>query len=810
MTKVRAARGQGRDGAGRHGAALPATAAIAAATIVALSALLFAARPLGVAFPEADLDGSWMVVLGEALHGPARWGVDLAFTYGPASALVTRYFTEGYLAAALPAAIVLSSVFGLCFARLAAEAATRDPAPRRAAAAPVLVAAAGEAAGLLTMAPQIPDAFFFVLPLNVFLFELYRRRGGTVLVALSAAAAGGLALSKSSYGALSLALFVLADLRSLIALRRPPVLSGAFGLGFLAAYLAFGQHLADLPAYLRLQGEVAAGYGEAMYATGSRRELACFLVACLALVATAAAPGDRDRLRRLLVAGGLGLVLLLGFKAAFLRQDTHPQIGWSLLGLAGLSVAAGVVLRRSVAAAAALGAAALAVLWIVAPLFFAVETGAPAGRGAVATAARSAVAAAGDELRSWDALVRDPSGFAETLRAAKAAALVAIRAAHPLLSLDGTVDILPSEQTSVLAAGLDYHPRPSFQDYSTYTAGLIAANVAFYEGPSAPEWVLFGIGGLDDRFPAATEGALWPVLLRRYEPVRRAGALLVLHRRAVPLPEVLGPAQAVAARLNARFPVPAGATFARMAVRETALGRLAALLFRPPALKLRVTLADGATQDYRFIPAIAAGGFLLSPAIDDAEGFAHLALGDPQDLAAPAVTAAEIGGSPLSRWFYEPAIAVSFQPLVMPPVAPSPEGRALAESWAQGRSWRQIARAIGPPGSLHGDNLAAVAPSSFRLPVAGAAHLRLGFGIEDGAWKQGQVEGVCFAVKPAVPAGPEIWRRCLDPRGSESDRGAQVADVDIPAGVEAVTLGTLCRGSCDWGWAYWDDARATP
>ena len=794
-----------RDGTGRREAALPAAAAI-----VALPALLFAARPLGVAFPEADLDGSWMVVLGEALHIPSRWGVDLAFTYGPASALVTRYFTEGYLAAALPAAIVLSGVFGLCFGRLAAEAATAGPAPRRAAWASVLLAAVGEAAGLLTMAPQIPDAFFFVLPLVVFLFDLYRRRRGTGLVAIAAAAAGGLALSKSSYGALALALFVLADARSLLALRRLPVLSGAFGLGFLAAYLAFGQHLADLPAYLRLQGEVAAGYGEAMYATGSRREVAWFLVACLALVAAAAAPGDRDRLRRLLVAGGLGLVLLLGFKAAFLRQDTHPQIGWSLLGLAGLAVAAGVVLRRSVPAASALGAAALAVLWIVAPLFLAVETGAPVGRAAVATAARSAVAAAGDEVRSWDALVRDPPGFAETLRAAKAAAFAAVRAAHPLPPLDGTVDILPSEQTSVLAAGLDYHPRPSFQDYSTYTAGLIAANVAFYEGASAPEWVLFGIGGLDDRFPAAMEGALWPVLLRRYEPVRRAGTLLVLHRRAVPLPEILGPAQAVSARLNERFPVPAGATFARIAVRETVLGRIAALLFRPPALKLRVTLAGGATQDYRFIPAIAAGGFLLSPLVDDADGFAHLALGDAQDLAAPAVTVAEVGGSPLSRWFYDPAVAVSFQPVVMPPAAPSAEGRALAEAWARGRPWRQIARAIGPPGSLHGDNLAAVAPSSVRLPVAGAAHLRLGFGIEDGAWTQGQGQGVCFAVRSAVPAGPELWRRCLDPRGSEADRGAQVADVDIPAGVEAVTLDTLCRGSCDWGWAYWDDARPVP
>ena len=91
-------------------------------------------------------------------------------------------------------------------------------------------------------------------------------------------------------------------------------------------------------------------------------------------------------------------------------------------------------------------------------------------------------------------------------RAAKASAFAAIREQDPLPPLAGTVDILPSEQTSVLANRLDYHPRPSFQDYSTYTAGLIDANRDFYAGGAAPDWVLFGPGGLDDRYPTLTEG----------------------------------------------------------------------------------------------------------------------------------------------------------------------------------------------------------------------------------------------------------------------------------------------------------------
>ncbi len=63
-------------------------------------------------------------------------------------------------------------------------------------------------------------------------------------------------------------------------------------------------------------------------------------------------------------------------------------------------------------------------------------------------------------------------------------------------------------------------------------------------------------------------------------------------------------------------------------VRKTLLGRLAAALFRPPALTLRVRTLNGTEQSYRFIPALGAGGFLLSPMVDDPSSFALLALGE--------------------------------------------------------------------------------------------------------------------------------------------------------------------------------------
>ena len=105
----------------------------------------------------------------------------------------------------------------------------------------------------------------------------------------------------------------------------------AFLAAFVAGDVAFGQRLSDLPLYVFRQGEVAAGYGAAMYIAGDRVELLGFLAGMAALLAVAiAAVWTRgDRSRGAVAVGGLVIVLLLVFKAAFVRQDTHTQIGWS-------------------------------------------------------------------------------------------------------------------------------------------------------------------------------------------------------------------------------------------------------------------------------------------------------------------------------------------------------------------------------------------------------------------------------------------------------------------------------------------------
>ena len=52
--------------------------------------------------------------------------------------------------------------------------------------------------------------------------------------------------------------------------------------------------------------------------------------------------------------------------------------------------------------------------------------------------------------------------------------------------LEGAVDIIPSKQSLLIAHGLDYRPRFTVQEYTTYTDVLIERNRAFFRGALAP------------------------------------------------------------------------------------------------------------------------------------------------------------------------------------------------------------------------------------------------------------------------------------------------------------------------------------
>src|SRR6202030_4178271 len=83
-------------------------------------------------------------------------------------------------------------------------------------------------------------------------------------------------------------------------------------------------------------------------------------------------------------------------------------------------------------------------------------------------------------------------------------------------------------------------------------------------------------------------------------------------------------------RLGEEFalpPVHDHAVWLQADFRLNMLGRMRALLYKPPAVSLAVTDDEGRQSTWRVLPKVAADGFLLEPFLDSGSDFAALLRG---------------------------------------------------------------------------------------------------------------------------------------------------------------------------------------
>ncbi len=643
---------------------LPRSVAI---LLLSLCVALFAFHPMTPAVPQWGLDASWVTVMGEAASRHLRWGVDLAFPYGPAASLLTGYEDSRYLTRTLPIMLALSLAFGwgavLVFASGQQDSRSGVPA---AALASFAITIAGTR--------DFPDIALLMLAFLPFLLTVTPSRPGRAGALASAVlcfAVGVTGMAKMSIAVLAIPLFVMGDI-TLLVRHRVPCLLLCFIIGFTSAGAFFGQTFADLPIAIARQWDVVAGYSEAMAADGSRLELLAFVIAAALLLAfaawaeaKAARSGGTPFGWGLLRVVGLALIVFMLFKAGFVRQDLHTLIAWNGLAMATVLTVWSRVRYWARGLAVVALSAALAVVLVLCPAMMTASAPSEA-RAAAAIKLYDAwlVTEPTGQLKTAATALVDPQGFAGHLDDLKLSAVAKMTEFYPLPKLDGGVDTIPSMQSRIIANGLAYAPRPGFQEYSTYTRGLAEANRRFIEGPLAPKWILFGPepGGvdltIDARYSNFAEGALWPDLLRLYRPERRIETWLALKRREHPAAIRTEDWQRTSIGFNQSVETGTEpATFMKITVHPNLLGRLAGLLFRPAPLTMAVNFADGHRHLYQFITGIGAAGFVMSPLVQDADGFLALAAGEP---ASPdhVVVAFSIEALPKLQRFFEPEIEV--------------------------------------------------------------------------------------------------------------------------------------------------------
>ncbi len=179
-----------------------------------------------------------------------------------------------------------------------------------------------------------------------------------------------------------------------------------------------------------------------------------------------------------------------------------------------------------------------------------------------------------------------------------------------------SVDVINYSQWAALTNNLNYRPRPVIQGYTAYTPNLQDLNLSFYRSEKRPQYLLFTMETIDDRFPALDDAPLLPFILSNYTLVAKEGDFLVMKESQIiadNVKQTLIHKQTIAFGESLNLPVCNNALLImQVEVKTTLLGRVIKFLFQSPVLTLN-TKTNGKMVKYRFIPAMAESGFIISP-----------------------------------------------------------------------------------------------------------------------------------------------------------------------------------------------------
>ncbi|HEY1944473.1 MAG TPA: hypothetical protein VGH40_20360 [Roseiarcus sp.] len=568
--------------------------------------------PFSPAFPGAGLDSGWAFALNEAVEKHFVFGKDIVFTYGPYAAALTRQYhfaTDSRMlwSSAILAVALASGIFILARDRLKLSALLIVP----------------------FLAFFQSEALFFCIPL-VFVMLIARmtfppahqahlRSSNAVLCAVAALVVSSslLPLMKGNFAVATTAILIIS--LSTLAVAGRFVLAGCLALIFIVGVAGFwvvaDQPLASLPAFFASQVEFIAGYSDAMSSSGPGIEIVAYIAACLVLGIT-----NYHWLRssnRPGFALGLGVTLLLfvAFKEGFVRHDGHALIASAAVSLFVVILAVGLPLPR-------LPLALVACLVCAGVIEFDYNRLEPS------TVAGEVISPFVDAATGLLSRVQAP----DALREGFDDQIASIRRQAPLPSLTGGTDTYSFGQSRLLANGLDFDPRPVFQSYSAYTPALLEANAAHLVGDAAPRNILFAVQPIDSRLPSLDDGASWPLLLTRYDPVALTpDGVAILRQRSAPTtdqPLPASPNHWDHYRLKRTIPLPVtdSPLWAQIDAKPSVLGQLAKIIFKLPKLKIEFRMSDGSVRKYRYIADIGERGFVVSPLVSDTRDFLALVL----------------------------------------------------------------------------------------------------------------------------------------------------------------------------------------
>ena len=589
-------------------------------------------------------------------------------------------------------------------------------------------------------------------------------------------------------------------------------LLGAFGLGFLALWVACGQSLLALPAYILNSLEVSSGYQAAMGLPTPRGEtgfasqltLAMLVFASLGAYLVWHALTQPDRLRSAALVLILAAFLFLNWKHGFVRADGH-MLGFFYCALV-----------PAIAFPALFGESLARARWIPRALLVAAAFFCLAGmRGTFTSNIDYAPNIANEKLQhnlmylaDWSRFRGDLQGQVDHWR--REGELPNSK----LIIGDATVDVLGFEQAIALFNDFNYTPRPVFQSYSVYTPHLAELNAEFIVSDAAPEFLFLKLQSIDDRPVLMDDSQLMALFPHLYTfKLLEKDFYLFQRRETHPPVEQLYPRRLRTLDLAPGEPLSLLEFGARHVWIEidlpfSLLGRARTFLYKPPFVHLEVTDQDDKIITYRMPLTSAKAGFQVNPIVTDFSSYLEAHGGD----APRAVKSIRIVVAEEDRNLFATHALVSLSSLQPTQLKQDFEKQIEREKFSMFSELPIDFVAATSPSKLQIDGREAIvmhAPSMMEFAfTAGTRQVRGAHGYPTGAYSNGgETDGAIFRIVWTDGSEErELYRRELQPLGVEADRGLIDFNIDSSSlGTGRLRFVVEIRNHPAWDWTTWSD-----
>jgi hypothetical protein len=184
-----------------------------------------------------------------------------------------------------------------------------------------------------------------------------------------------------------------------------------------------------------------------------------------------------------------------------------------------------------------------------------------------------------------------------------------------------TIDIFPPDQGIAFLNELNYHPRPVFQSYNAYNEHLLNLNAKFYANNNAPEFVLFKLAPIDNRFPLMEDSQVLKILARDYRPLLTEKGYTLLQRDPRGSGLVINTTQPLLQKtitfdetVNIQDLSSKNLTL-KLNIQSSLLGKATKFLLKAPEVVLNMTTVNNKPLRYRIIPSMVNTDFMFNPLV---------------------------------------------------------------------------------------------------------------------------------------------------------------------------------------------------